>query len=341
MRVLILGDAELNNGPSNVHKALVRHWPTVDEVDYVRSRNKAGFVFEGLRKGLRSDVIVSPCMDMAGIVAQQTLRLFGKPVICFNHGYVPFENDINGLGHGEVWISLYKGALRQADCVVCNSLLQERFVLARQPELEGRTCHILLGIEHFDQRAPRRHKEAVIAVSGGSRAIKGNDTVVRACAKLRGRGVPCRLRLYGDFDQGAEALRGIMDQKYDREMGQVSREMFLDGLSDCSLFVMNSRHEPFGLSAIDAIEAGVPVLISRNCGIDEVLGLEKVDVVDNPEDVSEVAGKMAFLLGHPNARRLYKSIDFGALSWDMQTAKLRQMCADVLNKRGVRRREDD
>lgn len=340
MRVLILGDATLNNGPSNVHRALIQHWPCVDMIDCVRAQGKVRFVLEGLMKGVGCDVVISPCMDMPGIVTQQMLHAMGKPIVCFNHGYVPFENEINGLGHGSRWIDMYKDALRKADYIVCNSLLQEHFVLERQPELQGKVGHIHLGIDRFAQRKPQDSRETIVAVSGGSRAIKGNDTVVRACRQLREQGLACRLRVYGSFDQGAESLRDLMHPEYDEEVGQVAHEDFMDGLASCSLFVMNSRHEPFGLSAIDAIQAGVSLLVSRNCGIDEVLGLEEGDIVGNPDDVDEVTEKMACLIGHPNAQRIYESIDFDALSWDVQATKLREVCADCLKpsrRMGARR----
>lgn len=335
MRVLILGDAELNNGPSNVHKALVRHWPAVDEVDYVRSRNKVGFVFEGLRKGLRSDVIVSPCMDMAGIVAQQTLRLFGKPVICFNHGYVPFENEINALGHSQWWVNRYKAALRSANLVVANSALQERFVLSYQPELEGRMAHILLGIERFEQEEPRpADGTPIVSVSGGSRAIKGNDVVARAVGILRSRGTDCRLRVYGCVDADMPWLSELENGDASRVMGQVDHGRFVDGLNQSSLFVMDSRHESFGLSALDALRAGCSVLISKDCGVLEALSPKGSDVIKDCENAEEVAEKMAYLLEHSNAKRLYESIDFDAMSWDVQVGKLRDMCVEVAARKG-------
>lgn len=339
MKVLLLGSALGNSGPSNVHKEFLRHWPAEDEIDFVRAQDKAGFIREGLAKGRKADVILSPLLNFSMISTQDALHLMGKPIVCFNHGYVAFENEINHLGHSRWWVNRYKAALRSADLVVANSALQERFVLGCQPELEGRTAHILLGVERFEQEEPRPTEgDPFICVSGGSREIKGNDVVARAFMLLRDRGIVSCLHIYGRVDAEMPFLDALPKGDVTRVLGQVDHGKFIDGLNRSSLFVMNSRHESFGLSALDALRAGCSVLISKDSGVLEALSPRGLDVIENCEDAEEVADKMAYLLEHPNAKRLYETIDFDTLSWDVQTRRLRDMCAEVVErKRGGKR----
>lgn len=335
MRILILGDAQGNSGPSNVHKEFLKHWPRQDEVDYVHAQDRVGFIREGLAKGREADIILSPLLNFAMICTQDALHLMGKPVVCFNHGYVAFENEINQLGHSRWWVNRYKAALRNADFVVANSALQERFVLGYQPELEGKTAHILLGIERFEQEEPSPADGVpIVSVSGGSRMIKGNDVVARAVGILRSHGTDCRLRVYGRVDKEMSWLSGLAKDDVSRAMGQVDHDRFVDGLNRSSLFVMDSRHEPFGLSALDALRAGCSVLISKDCGVLEALSPKGSDVIKDCENAEEVAEKMAYLLEHSNAKRLYESIDFDAMSWDVQVGKLRDMCVEVAARKG-------
>lgn len=145
--------------------------------------------------------------------------------------------------------------------------------------------------------------------------------------------------VYGRVDAEMPYLDALPKGDVARVMGQVGHDRFLEGLNRSSLFVMNSRHEPFGLSALDALRAGCSVLISKDSGVLEALSPKGSDIVQNCEDAEEVADKMAYLLEHPNARRLYESIDFDRLSWDVQTRKLRDMCAEAVErKRGGDRR---
>lgn len=336
MRVLLFGDITRNSGPSNVHREFIEHWPAEDLIDYTHKQSKIGSFFEGIVKGWRADVILSPCLNLPQIVAQRVLQAVGKPVVCFNHGYVVFENDINGLGHSERWLNLYRNALRSADLIVANSALQASFILHYQPELTRKMRSILLGIERFDQMESSAPGEGpkVISLAGGSRPIKGNDVVIKACEILCSRGVDCRIQLYGRYSDDDDLIKALPKGDRVRVMGQVSHDRFIDALNRSSLFVMNSRHEPFGLSALDALRAGCSVLLSKDCGVLEALNPQGSDVVEDCEDAEEVAEKMAYLLRHPNARRLYESIDFDAMSWDTQVGRLRQMCADAVARKG-------
>jgi glycogen(starch) synthase len=63
------------------------------------------------------------------------------------------------------------------------------------------------------------------------------------------------------------------------------------------VYVMPSISEPFGLTALEAIQYGVPVVLSKNSGVAEVLhrGALKVDFWD----VDQMADKIIALLRHP------------------------------------------
>lgn len=332
MKILILGDAANNCGTSNVHKEFLKHWPQCDQIDYVHAQDKAGFVFEGIQKGIRADVVLSPLINFPCICVQDILHWIGKPIVCFNHGYVPYENDMNRLGHSKWWLNRYRAALRSADSVVANSVHQREFVLRFQPELSGRIHSISLGIERFAQRKSKSDAvHSIVAVAGGNRCVKGNDVVSRAVASLVEKGEDVEFRIYGKSYEGCASSFEGLPKGFGTECmrGQVDRETFLKDLNQSNLFVMNSRHDSFGLSLFDSLHEGCSVLVSRQCGALEALKSEDCDVVEDCEDVAEVASKMAYLLRHPNAERLYSTIDFDAYDWDRQVARLRDICVQV------------
>jgi len=339
MKVLILGSIGSYSGPSNVHSAFLKHWPAQDDIDYVHALDRFGFIREGLSKGHHADVVISPLLSFPCICTQDALHAMGKPIVCFNHGYVVFENEINNLGLPRWRIRCYKSALRSADYVVANSQLQGDFVRRYQPELADRIGHILLGADRFERMEPHPAEDGpIVTVSGGSRYIKGNDIVARACSLINKRGAGCRLDVYGTVE-GDMSFLSALPKDESRALGQVDHDRFLEALNQSSLFVMNSRHESFGLSALDAIQSGTSLLISKNCGVLEVLRPESSDVIQNCEDPVEVADKMEYVLAHPNGKRLYESLDWNELSWDTQVGRLRQMCVEVVERKresGVR-----
>lgn len=114
-------------------------------------------------------------------------------------------------------------------------------------------------MDSFDplKRQASKRETYVIAVSGGSRLIKGNDIVAKAVSRLRDKGLPCILVVYGDigFDEPRIGESSIPDGLIFK--GQISHEAFLNDLTSVDLFIMNSRHDSFGMSALDALGAGL------------------------------------------------------------------------------------
>jgi hypothetical protein len=85
---------------------------------------------------------------------------------------------------------------------------------------------------------------------------------------------------------------------------------------------MPSVSEPFGLTALEAIQWGVPVILSKNSGVTEVLphGALKVDFWD----VDGMADRIVAVLRHPQlADALTRSAaaEVRRLTWDEAARK--------------------
>lgn len=327
MRVLFVGSITGNSGPTNANRSFVEHWPNEDELILVDG-SKA-HKMQKLLTGALSDVVLTMGPGRPDSLARAAARARKKPVVGFCHGYIPFENDVNHLGMSAGKIQAYKKWLDDCDVVVTNSALQMRFLVTQQPSLEGKVAYANLGIEPFVQRNGVRSKsgKVVVAVSGGTRPIKANEVVAQAVNILRHRGIDASLDIYGRRYSPNDELDRLVRSGSGRYLGQVSRDEFIKGLRDSTVFVMDSRWEPFGLSALDAVEAGTSVLLSRNCGVGEVLGLCPSEVVLDCEDPEEVSDRIMALVQSPNAGRIFEKLDFDAISWHSSAGKLRNICA--------------
>lgn len=95
-----------------------------------------------------------------------------------------------------------------------------------------------------------------------------------------------------------------------------------DAYGTADLFVMPSVSEPFGLTALEAIGYGTPVLISRQSGVSEVIhNALKVDFWD----VDGMANKMVALVQNDSLRdELYANSykEYMSHSWDDSADKL-------------------
>lgn len=334
MRILVLGPTIHNGGPDNANRQIIAHWPKSDELVLVSSKSKGAKITEAIIKGASCDVIVSLGTGIDDRLPCRILSSFGKPYVHFCHGYIPYENDINNLGLSTRKIRDIVKHVERASFLATNSRIQEKFILSQMPSIDGKIVGFPLGIDKFVQRArPPHDGPKIIAVSGGSRPVKGNDVVARAVGMLRSRNsnFELELQVYGhlyakdpSFDEACSAVDAHL-------MGQVSHSDFEQAMSRTDIFIMNSRYEPFGLSALDALQAGTSVLLSKNCGVSEILNLEQCDVIENCEDAEEVASKAAYLIDHPNAERLYKSLDFSVIGWDVTAARIRDICEKVVS----------
>lgn len=332
MKIAFLSSIEGNTGPDNVHKALMRHW---SPADIVRKAKQGSFpikTVDCIIKGLFSDIVFSAGSDWAELISCWILHAFGKPILCFNHGYVPYENKINNLGFSLRKMAMYKRHLSRADKIVANSKYQMEFIARMQPELSYKLDYVDNAVDPFEQKEHHFNEDGVIrvAVSGGTRPIKGNEVVARAICLLNNQGHPSTLTVYGrEYADNSELTR-MLESPGMTLRGQVPHDKFIDELQDIDVFVMNSRHEPFGLSALDAIQAGASVLLSRNCGVADVLHVESQDLIDDCESENEIAEKILWVVGHRNSIRLYKGINFKDWNWANTTTRLRNICLEVV-----------
>jgi glycosyltransferase involved in cell wall biosynthesis len=96
------------------------------------------------------------------------------------------------------------------------------------------------------------------------------------------------------------------------------------------LYVMPSVSEPFGIAPLEAMSNDVPVIISKQSGVSEVLTHAlKVDFWD----INEMANKIIAVLRHPslqNTLRQHGRIEVQKLSWADSAKRCVEIYQDAL-----------
>jgi glycosyltransferase involved in cell wall biosynthesis len=96
------------------------------------------------------------------------------------------------------------------------------------------------------------------------------------------------------------------------------------------LYVMPSVSEPFGIAPLEALSHNVPVIISKQSGVSEVLTHAlKVDFWD----VDELANKILAVLRHPPLQKTLRHhghIELRKLTWKDSAKKLLDIYEDVV-----------
>ena len=85
--------------------------------------------------------------------------------------------------------------------------------------------------------------------------------------------------------------------------GNVSRNEVFSSIKGCDLVVMPSRSEGFGIVAIEAMAAGVPIVASRIDALSEVIKDGETGLLFKPGDDSDLAEKIILLIENPNLRK--------------------------------------
>ena len=240
----------------------------------------------------------------AGIAAK---RVSGKPLVVHMHAT---EFDRSGENINRRVYAIEKAGMQAADRVIAVSELTRRIVIGKYGILADKvvTVHNAVRFGESEEAAPERAvKDKVVTFLGRITYQKGPDYFVEAAAKVLQRVSDVRFVMAGSGDLMNHVVRrvaqlGIADRFHFTGFlkgGEVQR-MFR--LSD--VYVMPSVSEPFGISPLEAMRSGVPVIISRQSGVAEVLDYA---IKVNYWDVDALADAIYGLLTYPALDRMFAS----------------------------------
>jgi D-inositol-3-phosphate glycosyltransferase len=200
-------------------------------------------------------------------------------------------------------------------------------------------------------------EERVVLQLGRMVPRKGVDTVVRALRALqRDHGVSARLLIVGGDSQEPQAsttgeiarLRAIATEEgiSDRVsfVGSRGRDALRWYFSAADVFVSVPWYEPFGMTPVEAMACGTPVIRSNVGGIKFSVRDGETGYLVPPKDPQAVAERIAHLYAHP---RLLTTLSKQAVArandlftWDRIAGSVAGVYEDVLAKGSPRRREE-
>jgi N-acetyl-alpha-D-glucosaminyl L-malate synthase BshA len=183
-------------------------------------------------------------------------------------------------------------------------------------------CHQYRRVPHPELRArlcPPPFEKVVMHASN-FRPVKRAAAVVEVFEKIA-REVPARLLLVGDGPDLGAALdlakrHGIA--KAVEAVGEQDQMVPLFSIAD--LFLLPSQQESFGLSALEAMSCGVPVVASRVGGLHEVVDDGVSGFLHAPDDLEGMAESGISLLTNPELHRRF--------AWEGRRIVAEQFCTD-------------
>ena len=266
----------------------------------------------------------------AGIAAK---RVSGKPLVVHMHAT---EYDRSGENVNTQVYAIEKAGMEAADKVIAVSNLTRNIVIQKYgiPADKVVTVHNAVRFPGKGELPPERGVEdKVVTFLGRITYQKGPDYFVEAAAKVLKRVPGVRFVMAGSGDMMNHVIRrvarlGIADRFHFTGFlrGEDVNRMFQ--LSD--VYVMPSVSEPFGISPLEAMRSNVPVIISKQSGVAEVLDYAlKVDYWD----VDALADAIYGLITYPALARMFAKKgheEVTGLKWNNAAAKIRQVYEEVV-----------
>ncbi|MBQ9605649.1 MAG: glycosyltransferase family 4 protein [Lachnospiraceae bacterium] len=334
--ILVIGDYYSGTGPALVTKYYIsslssgvfpakkgKHPAAVKGVDYIASTGKAARLFELLVKVPRASVLFLSGHSRQNILAMRIGKLFGKRSAYLMHGAVEYENSINKVPD-EQMAEDERTMMEMADLILAVSRQFEEWLKERYPEYAGKISHVTNGIDweliRESATEDTRASEGIISVGGGM-PRKCIINVCKAVEKLNQKGHNITLTVAGDT--GADSV-AIDSYPFVRDIGLVSHDELMREYHKNKVFVQNSVFETFGLAPIEALLSYADVLISKECGALSVIKkTEDMDIINDPQDIDEIAVKLENLLINENHTRLLVELDKENTSWKKRAAELK------------------
>ncbi|HZX32892.1 MAG TPA: glycosyltransferase [Rhodocyclaceae bacterium] len=197
-------------------------------------------------------------------------------------------------------------------------------------------------------------KEFVVLQLGRLVPRKGIDNVIRGVAELERRhGIPARLLVVGGESAAPDPaltpeigrLARIAEEEGIRERviftGQRPRGQLRDFYCAADVFVTTPWYEPFGITPLEAMACGCPVIGSAVGGIRHTVIDSVTGYLVPPNDPIQLAERLSRLHQNPALSRAFGRAGIlrvrSAFTWRRVTAQLAKVYASVINLRGQRR----
>ncbi|OHB59674.1 MAG: hypothetical protein A2173_06445 [Planctomycetes bacterium RBG_13_44_8b] len=254
----------------------------------------------------------------------------GKPLVVHVHST---EFDRSGEHVNQMIYDIERAGMHAADRIVAVSFLTRNIIISRYGINGDKVAVVYNGVEkngnglNFNGTDIKKDEKIVLFL-GRITMQKGPEYFLGAAKKVLEVMDNVKFVMAGSGDMMRKAV------ELAAELGIGNKVIFTGFLRGedvqkvyemADLYVMPSVSEPFGIAPLEALNHDVPVLISRQSGVSEVLThVLKADFWD----VNEIANKIVAVLKYPPlhiALREHGNFEVRKLKWKDAAEKCRQI----------------
>lgn len=151
--------------------------------------------------------------------------------------------------------------------------------------------------------SPIRKSDKIVLFLGRITLQKGPDYFLDMAEKVLKKKKNVKFIMAGDGDMATEMIKRAINLGIEKNIlftGFLRGEDVSNAFRNADVYVMPSVSEPFGLTALEAVKNGAPVLVSKQSGVSEILcNALKIDFWD----IDEMANKVISILRYPHLKK--------------------------------------
>jgi N-acetyl-alpha-D-glucosaminyl L-malate synthase BshA len=227
-------------------------------------------------------------------MAKQILKKKGKdiPVILTLHG-----TDITLVGKDKTFEPVVTFSINESDAITAVSKnLRDETYHSFHIEKEIEVIYNFVDVKRFDKKpldafkkvlAP--NEERIITHASNFRKVKRVSDIIHTFANIH-KEIPSKLLMVGDGPDRPDAEDLCRELKICDDVRFLGKQQEMEEILAISdLFILTSEYESFGLSALEAMAAGVPVLSTNAGGIPEINIHGQTGYMANVGDIKEMS----------------------------------------------------
>ena len=270
----------------------------------------------------------------AGIHAKQ---ISGKPMVI--HVHATDYDRSRGNVNPEVY-AIEKNGMDFADHIITVSNLTRNTVIEKYHQDPSKVTTVHNAVEPLSQdivsiQDKRGVKDKVVTFLGRITMQKGPEYFVEAAAKVLEKADNVRFVMAGSGDMMDQMIRLAASRNISDRFhctGFMKGKQVYEVLKSSDVYVMPSVSEPFGISPLEAMQCGVPSIISKQSGCAEILDYAvKVDYWD----IEAMADAIYGIITYPAMYQFLKEEgkrEVDNIKWEYAGQKVRRIYDQVMNK---------
>lgn len=276
---------------------------------------------------------------LTGLAALEAKKLTGKPVVFQVHA---LEYDRSEHDHlNEEVYKIERHVMKKADAIIAVSSYTKNLIVKYYGIEESKVTVIYNGIEidkniKHEKKPILKPNKKVVLFLGRVTHQKGPWHFIEVAKKVIEKDKNIHFIMAGSGNLLYEMIEKVAQMGIGANVhftGFLSRK-YVDAIfNSADVYVMPSVSEPFGLSALEALSYNLPIIISKQSGVAEVLPHAlKADFWD----IENMADKILTLASSPVLQQeivheSQKNIE--ALTWDAATDKMISLYNKVINEK--------